>query len=144
MDNELISETITAASLPTVWVQCRPLIDSALAHAQGELNSEQIRRLVSKGQMHLVVAHDRTTVHAVMVAETVSYPGYTAFRVVVFAGCTPGILRTCLTKFWPGVLQWAVAHGCTKIESMCHPSMARLLARVGGFKQKYVVMNLDI
>ena len=143
LTSALIAETVTAATLSHVWVQCRPLVDSALAHAHGELNSEQLRRLVKEGHMKLVVAHDREVVHAVLALEDITYPGYTALRVVVFAGRTRGVLKECLTRFWPKILAGAKANGCTQIESMCHPAMAKLLLR-HGFQQRYVVVGANI
>ena len=144
MESEgLILEQVTKDNLSHVWVQVRPLMNKVLIRANGELNSEDIRRAALEGKVQLFVAHDKETVHMAMATEYVTYPRFTSLRVIALGGKTAGALRGCVRDFWPKIIEWAQAQGVTKIEASCHPSMVRLLTRYG-FYPKYTTVFLDV
>lgn len=138
----LLMEQITKDTISHVWVQTRPLINKAMAHSNGEANSEDLRRAVIAGECQLFVVHDKETVHFAFVTELVDYPRFMSMRIIALAGRTSGILAVCMRDFWPKVIEWAQAQGVTKFEAACHPTMAKMLRRYG-FYTKYHTVFLD-
>lgn len=138
----MIYELVKPASLTDVWVQTEPKIKRALKHANGELTAEDIRRAVARDQIKLFIAHDKTTVHAVLCCELVTYPRYTSLNIIVAAGGAHTV-ADAQVDFIPWLRTWAKAQGVEKFEARCHPSMARLLQRYG-FYHQYAVMMQDL
>ena len=135
---------VTQAELPSVWLQVRPLLDSALATSRGEANPEHFRRTIEKGQMDLFVTIEDTNVIAILITQFIAHANYTALRVCIMAGATPLVLDDSFNGFWPTITKWAKERGATKVEAYCHAAMARLLQQKYGFGERYSVVVLEL
>ena len=126
-------------SLDATWPVVGSLLDSAMSHSEGELNAEDVRQMVEDGHAFVLVIVQAGEIVAAGAVEVVGYPRYKVANIIAVGGKRVFLRRD--------EFQWlcmvARDMGCTKVQTYCRPSMARLLERLG-MREAYRVMRCDL
>lgn len=126
-------------SLDAAWPVVGDFLDKALEHSEGEIGAEDIRQMVRKGHAFILVVVQDGSILAAGAVEIVQYPRYKAANMIAVGGNRVFLRADELT--W--VCRVARDMGCTKVQTYCRPSMARLLERLG-MREAYRVMRCDL
>jgi hypothetical protein len=126
-------------NLDPVWPKVEAFVERALKHSDGELNTSQVRLLLTQRLAHLFVGLRGDEIVGCMVTEFRSFPNYRVANIIAVAGDEMWLDRTMFDKF----RAWAKSRGCTKVETCCRPSVARLLEERCGMRQQYITMRAE-
>lgn len=136
-DRELT--VLAPASLDAAWGVVGPFLDEALAHSEGEISAEDVRRMVRDGQAFILVVVQSGVIIAAGAVEIVYYPRYKSANIIAVGGDQAFLRANELA--W--VCRVARDMGCTKVQTFCRPSMARLLVKLG-MREAYRLMRCDL
>lgn len=126
-------------SLDSAWPVVGDFLDQALEHGEGELNAEGIRQMVRSGQAFILVVVQDGVILAAGAVEISQYPRYKVANIIAVGGTRVFLQRDELA--W--LCKVARDMGCTKVQTYCRPSMARLLGKLG-MREAYRVMRCDL
>lgn len=126
-------------SLDSMWPVVGGLLDSALGHSEGELNAEDVRQMVKAGHVFVLVIVQGGEILAAGAVEVVHYPRYKVANIIAVGGDRVFLRRSELD--WVRMVVRDM--GCTKVQTYCRPSMARLLGKLG-MREAYRVMRCDL
>lgn len=126
-------------SLDAAWPVIGPYLDKALSHSEGEICAEDVRQMVRDGQAFVLVVVAGGAILAAGAVEIVRYPRYKAANIIAVGGKRVFLRADELA--W--VCRLARDMGCTKLQTFCRPSMARLLGKLG-MREAYRLMRCDL
>lgn len=126
---ELRLQQVPPEAYEAVWPKAVAFILDALEHAHDEMTVEQVRFLLAKKEVVLLVMVDPEDL-AIHGAVVISLKDYANFRVgfILAAG---GHGPTTQKQMYQDLELYAKTMGCRYIEGNVRPSIARLLRRVG-------------
>ena len=107
--------------IPVIWRDIEAHVDAALEKAHGEFDRYDVLQYLMAGEFQLWVPDDLS---GICVTRVLSYPRYTAVRVVLFAG--KGALGTWAVPMIERVEEWARGMGCKRLEEMGRDGWAKV------------------
>lgn len=117
---------INSSNIPKVWAEVKPLIDKALAHADGEMDSSDVLTLLFKEQQILWVGFKDDGIFCAGTTEIVNYPKKRVLRIITFA--TKSGHDYDLWKDFIHTLEgFGQMCGCVSIEAWVRKGLARKL-----------------
>lgn len=126
-------------SLDAAWPVVGAYLGKALRHAEGELGPEDIRQMVKDGHAFILVVVQGGEIVAAGAVEIVHYPRYKAANIIAVGG--KHVFLQADELAW--VCRVARDMGCSKVQTFCRPSMARLLGKLG-MREAYRLMRCDL
>jgi len=126
-------------SLDAAWPIVGAYLEMALRHSEDELGAEDIRQMVKDANAFILVVVIDAEIVAAGAVEIVRYPRYKAANIIAVGGKQVFLKRAELD--W--VRKVARDMGCTKLQTFCRPSMARLLGKLG-MREAYRMMRCDL
>lgn len=124
------------------WEEIAPLLDKAVAYGQGELEVDDIRKLVLGGRMFIFggFGQDKRLTIAVT-AEFNIYPRKT----VLVVGFGAGEVGKYANEMFMAVADFAKQGGASSIQTFCkNPAMVRLHQRYYAPKVAYTVLEKQL
>lgn len=129
--------------LDDAWPHVLSYLEKAVPFCEGEIDTSQMRMLVASGRASLfIAASDRPSVLGAAVVETIQYPNFRVANVVAIGGSSRYKLFN--EDLWRQFSSQLKSMGYSKIQGYCRPSMARLLRKVVGARDAYIVSRLDL
>lgn len=121
------------------WYAIKALLDPAVEHVNGELDANDLYRLVQERKALLVAMVDAGQITWVAACECISYPRKTVLNVIALGGRH---LHVALREFWAEISEIAHALGATAIRGAVRPAMQRYYRRYAPEAQvAYAVME---
>lgn len=123
------------------WDAVLPLLEPALAECHGEFDAEQLKIMLNKRKMSLLVydVSDKSS-SAACVFEVVHYPGKTVLRIVLLAGSAEnGAVSAWMEQVEPFGRQL----GATEMEAWCGDAQARHFRR-WGMQKRYNIVTKEL
>ena len=138
-ETELIG--VPYSSIDDIWGEVKPMLAKGIAHGDGELDLDDIHRLLIERSMQLWVVYnsDEDQIAMAGVTEIVSYPKSKICRAVVLGG--DGVDRWL--SHIAGIEEWAKSKGCDKLEAYGRRGLAKKMEQIG-YNNKYVVIRKDL
>lgn len=122
-----------------VWHEVQPLIDKALAHAEGELYSEDVLQRIFDETQTLWLGMKDGEIFCSGVTEIITYPRKRVLRIITFATKSGHDY-----KHWKDFIEviegFGVRHGCSAIEAWTRKGLAKKLK----WDNEYSVITKDI
>jgi hypothetical protein len=122
-----------------VWHEVEPLIEKALAHADGELYPEDVLSLIFDERQTLWVGMKDGEIFCAGVTEIITYPRKRVLRVITFA-TKNGHDYKYWKDFEEVIEGFGVRHGCSSIEAWTRKGLAKKLK----WDNEYSVITKDI
>jgi hypothetical protein len=122
--------------LDAVWPEVSPLLESAVAKGDGELDLAQLRLLVQQNVMQLVVWHEDDKTISAGVVEFINYPNYRVAQCSFLSG------RYTAESF-DALKAWCASKGASKVQCLGSDAIARLYKNYG-FEKRYNVLRIDL
>ena len=132
--NQLDIDLVPTNYLQVVWPKVSHMIDSAMKHAKGEINTDQIKVYLATGEYQLLVFLEGKTIIAAVVIEWINYPNARVMFINAMGGKTN---KTCADKMF----EWAKQNGATSVRGAAHESVARLWKMKFGFETIYYLVE---
>tara|TARA_R110000764_G_scaffold178179_3_gene264336 strand:- start:337 stop:765 length:429 start_codon:yes stop_codon:yes gene_type:complete len=138
-ETELIG--VPYSCIEELWDEVKPMLEKGIAHGDGELDINDILKLLVERSMQLWVVYNSNEEAIAMagVTEIVNYPKSKICRAVVLGG--EGV------DMWiahiEGIEEWAKSMNCDKVEAYGRRGLAKKMEKVG-YSNKYVVIRKDI
>lgn len=123
--------------LDSYWPHILPMLEKAMVHAQGEMNCDQMRYMLTKGMGEMFVAQDGDKIDGVAVVEFINYPNFRVASVVAIGG--KGVVR-----YWEDFKNWLRMGGASYVEGHCYDSISRLWESKLGMKKVYTIMRGEL
>ena len=79
--------------IPYIWLDIKPLIDKALVHANGEMLTEDVLKLLLSNKEHLFIGYDNEEIQSALVGEIIHYPQKKVFRIITWSTKSDMIMR---------------------------------------------------
>jgi len=117
---------IDPKNIPAIWIDIKPLIDKALKHSSGEMNSKDVLTSLLKSYEDLWVGFQDDEISCMGVTEIIEYPRKTILRVLLFATKT-GHDFNIWQSYISDVEKFAVKAGCSSIEAWVRKGFAKKL-----------------
>ena len=124
-----------------MWPKVEPLIQDALAHANGELNSDDMKKAILARDMQLFVLYnpDSREVEVAGVTEIINYPRKKVCRVVAMGGGPLEAWNQGIEE----VQKWAYEFGCDGMEAFARPGVEKIMGKNFGYRKYYSVIGFD-
>jgi hypothetical protein len=122
-----------------VWHEVKPLIEKALAYAEGELYSEDVLQRIFEETQTLWVGMKDGEIFCAGVTEIITYPRKRVLRIITFA-TKSGHDYEHWKDFVEVIEGFGVRHGCSAIEAWTRKGLARKLK----WDNEYSVITKDI
>ncbi len=110
-----------------IWPGARPLVEKALAHAEGGLTSTDVLKLVLNGVQDLWVGFQDDQIFTALITEIIRYPRHNVLRIITFATQTGHDMDIWYSGIMDLLEQYGKVQGCTGIEAWCRKGLARKL-----------------
>lgn len=127
-------------SLDSWWPRCKDFLQKGLEHSENEITLDQIRLLMTKGDVILVVGYTPGKVYGCAAVEFINFPNYRVANVITFGGDHFLMSDEEFAKFCEILKQF----GATKVQAWCRKSAARWLRSRHAFEEKYTIVRKDL
>lgn len=124
------------------WGELSPLLAAAVAENEGELELNDIPRMVEEHRMVVGVVEEDGEIVVALVGEIQIYPRKRVFS-VCFIGGKPYVL-TRHKELYAALENVAKQCKCTIIQGLCGPAATRYFTRVFGLKPVYTVLRKEV
>ncbi len=112
--------------LPYVWDEVKPLIDKALSHANGEMNSSDVLNFLFDEVQLLWVGIKNDNIFCAGTTEVVNYPQKKILRIITFASKT-GHYYELWKDFADTLEDFGTKIGCNALEAWTRKGLAKKL-----------------
>lgn len=121
---------IQRADIASVWDEVLPLLEPAIARTHGDATAEEVHADLLSGLQQLWVGHEGGRIILAMTTRIDETPerGQRACKLLFLGGA--GWFREG-HRFFPIILEWARAEGCTEILAWVQRGLYRLLKKLG-------------
>ena len=116
------------------WPTVKPMVEAAMAHAKGEITSDQLKVYIAEGRYQLIVFIEADKVIGAVVVEWINYPNDRVMFINAIGGKTT---KECVSELF----DWAKAQGATSVRGAAHESVARLWRMKYGFSTIYYMVE---
>ncbi len=131
---------VPVRDLEVAWPFVEEMLFEGLDTALDEFNLQDLYGFIKDRKMQLWTACcEIGEVSACMITEVVEHPRIKVCRIVLLVGED----MEAWLNLDKGIVAWAGALGCTKIDAICRPGLKKLLPKVG-YKQTHIVMSKEI
>ena len=110
-----------------LWYGARPLIQKALDHAEGALNTTDALRLVLNGRMQLWVGFHNNEVFVAVLTEIITYPRHKICRVITTATESGHHFDEWWDVMYNTIERFALSRGCAAFEAWVRKGLVRKL-----------------
>ena len=117
---------VTPKDVPYVWVEVKPLIDKALKHTAGEMNSSDVLNLILNKNQVLWLGLEDEEIFCAGTTELIYYPKKTILRIVTFASKS-GHHYELWKDFIDTLEDYAHLYKCSAIEAWVRKGLAKKL-----------------
>lgn len=129
---------VPATHIQQTWHEVEDMLYSAMVHAGGEYNLDQLKlMLVENKQVLLVLVDDDNKIKTAFTVEWINYPNDRVAFLTAIGG------RTDLDAF-NQFKEWVKINGGTKVQGAAFESVARLWKRKLGFENKYIIVEFQL
>jgi hypothetical protein len=133
-DGQLNIDIIHPNYVPQIWPVVGEMIDRAMQHAKGEINTDQLKVFLARGEHQLMVFVDDLKIIGAIAFEWINYPNDRVMHINAIGGKTT---PECVCKMFA----WAKAQGATSVRGSAHESVARLWRMKYGMETIYYVVE---
>ena len=120
------AQLIEPSEIPYIWVDVKPLIDKALVHANGEMLTSDVLKLLLENKEHLFIGFDNDEILSALVGEIIHYPQKKVFRIITWSTKSGHDYEEWIDLF--GTIEYfAKSKGCDSIEAWTRKGLARKL-----------------
>tara|TARA_R100000808_G_C2131679_1_gene140755 strand:+ start:153 stop:566 length:414 start_codon:yes stop_codon:yes gene_type:complete len=112
--------------IPQMWFNVKPLIEKALVHANGEMLSSDILKLLLENREHLFIGYDNDEILSALVGEIITYPQKKTFRIITWSTKSGHDYEAWIGLF-DTIEYFAKSKGCDSIEAWTRKGLARKL-----------------
>ena len=123
-------EIVPIEFLHQAWEKCKPFIDSATVHANGDCTTEDMKVYLSQNTYQLMVFVEENEVVAAVVYFFRTTPAFRMFYIVALGGKTSN-------EHMQMMYDYAKANGADRVRYACRDSVARLSSMKYGFNKLY-------
>lgn len=109
-----------------MWFNVKPLIEKALVHANGEMLSSDILKLLLENREHLFIGYDNDEILSALVGEIITYPQKKTFRIITWSTKSGHDYESWIDLF-DTIEYFAKSKGCDSIEAWTRKGLARKL-----------------
>ena len=127
------------SEVPRIWDQVKPLVDKALARADGEQLSEDVLQKLLNKDMILFAGIEANELASVCIAEIVLYPRKKVLHVTL-AATKSGRDFELWNQTFDVVEDFGRAMGCTSVSAWVRKGFVKKL----NWKYKYAVLTKDL
>tara|TARA_R100000234_G_scaffold93868_1_gene62085 strand:+ start:47 stop:454 length:408 start_codon:yes stop_codon:yes gene_type:complete len=127
------------SELPRIWDQVKPLVDKALARADGEQLSEDVLQKLLNKDMILFAGIEANELASVCIAEIMLYPRKKVLHVTL-AATKSGRDFELWNQTFDVVEDFGKAMGCTSVSAWVRKGFVKKL----NWKYKYAVLTKDL
>ena len=117
---------VTPKEIPYIWVSVKPLIEKALVHANGEMLSSDILKLLLNNKEYLFIGYDNDEILSALVGEIINYPQKKVFRIITWSTESGHDYEAWIDLF-DTIEYFARSKGCNSIEAWTRKGLARKL-----------------
>jgi len=112
--------------IPHMWFNVKPLIEKALVHANGEMLSSDVLKLLLENREHLFIGYDNDEILSALVGEIIPYPQKKTFRIITWSTKSGHDYESWIDLF-DTIEYFAKSKGCDSIEAWTRKGLARKL-----------------
>ena len=120
------AQLIEPSEIPYIWVDVKPLIDKALVHANGEMLTSDVLKLLLENKEHLFIGFDNDEILSALVGEIIHYPQKKVFRIITWSTKSGHDYEEWIDLF-NTIEYFAKSKGCDSIEAWTRKGLARKL-----------------
>mgnify|MGYP003306842707 CR=1 FL=1 len=132
-------EPVFASEVPRIWHEVKPLVDKALARADGEQLSEDVLQKLLNKEMILFAGIEANELASVCIAEILYYPRKKVLQVTI-AATKSGRDFELWNETFEVVEDFGRAMGCTSVSAWVRKGFVKKLK----WKHKYSVVTKDL
>ena len=125
--------------IPRLWDQVKPLVDKALKHTAGEINSNDLLKVLLARKNQLWVGVDETGVLAAGITEINTYPQKRVLRIVTWA-TRSGNDQELWNEALSNVEHFARENECNLMEAYARKGLAKKL----NWKSELVIITKNL
>ncbi len=118
------AQLVNPNEVPYIWVAIKPLIEKALVHANGEMLSSDILKLLLENKEHLFIGYDNEEIQSALVGEVIHYPQKKVFRIITWSTKSGHDYEAWIDLF-DTIEYFAKSRGCDSIEAWTRKGLAR-------------------
>ena len=130
---------VLASEVPRIWHEVRPLVDKALARADGEQLSEDVLQKLLNKEMILFAGIEGQDLASVCIAEIMYHPRKAVLHVTL-AATKSGRDFELWNETFDVVADFGRAMGCTQVSAWVRKGFVKKL----NWKHKYSVVTKDL
>lgn len=139
--SQLTTEILDPRAIDDAWPSLAPMLAEALKEGYGEIEVEDLYRLLKEGAVTAFVVSEADIPQLVFVVEQAFTPRYSFVNVIAIAGRN---LKASLV-FLPALEHWALSMGAVEIRGWVHEQQYRLYRRLKmPFKKIYTIISHDL
>ncbi len=117
---------IKPKDIPYIWHDVKPLLDKALKHANGELESSDVLKLLLEDDQHLFIGKINGEIQSALIGEFIYYPRKKAFRIITWSTKSGHDYKLWMPLF--NIIEnYAKEMGCDLIEAWTRKGLAKKL-----------------
>lgn len=133
------AQLVNPNEVPYIWVAIKPLIEKALVHANGEMLSSDILKLLLENKEHLFIGYDNEEIQSALVGEIIHYPQKKVFRIITWS-TKSGHDYTHWMELFDKIEHFAKHNECSLIEAWTRKGLAKKL----NWEHSYSVVSKNI
>lgn len=130
---------VPSTQVDLVWSVVKPYVQVALDRTEGEMSVKDVYNSLLNQDMQLWVLIDGPTVIGALVTQILDFPNVKACRYVTMGGDVHGDFEAVTDL----IEEWALSHGCQRMEIVGRPGWARALKDFG-YHQAYSYVTKQI
>ena len=120
------AQRVQPNEIPYIWIDIKPLIDKALVHANGEMLTSDVLKLLLENKEHLFIGFDNDEILSALVGEIIHYPQKKVFRIITWSTKSGHDYEAWIDLF-DTIEYFAKSKGCDSIEAWTRKGLARKL-----------------
>ena len=133
------AQRVQPNEIPYIWIDIKPLIDKALVHANGEMLSEDVLKLLLQNEEPVFIGYTNDEIQSALVGEIINYPRKKVFRIITWSTKSGHDYEAWIDLF-DTIEYFAKSKGCDSIEAWTRKGLARKLK----FDNEYSVITKNI
>ena len=130
---------VNPEDIPNIWADIQPLVEKALDHSEGNMNTYDALRLLLNGRQQLWVGYTESSIDCAGITEIIPYPRHKILRIITFSTKSGHDLDLWRTQLG-AVEEFGIACGCTRLEAWTRKGLAEKLK----WEHEYAVISKPI
>ena len=118
---------IPPKDVPTFWYEIKPLINKALAHAEEDVNADDLLVPIITGECYLWIVEDGYEIVSICLGDFNEYPRKKSFYIHAWATKSGYQYDEVMKTFNDSVVTFAKINGCDFIEAKVRKGLAKKL-----------------